>query len=155
MTTKLALKTRRLKIKALIAKGLQPQEIMDELEIRRRTYYTDLEVIHKESFDEARKNYSIEKMLNMRDELLRGLMLKRVNARTDEVFIKASMAADQCLSSLVKDLARLGLVPQEKQSIQIQETQPGMVSLTWLKQQALEALEREKQDAESETSDLN
>jgi hypothetical protein len=86
------------------------------------------------------------KMLEMRDDLLRFFTMKRTTARSDEIALKAGMAADQCLSNLVKDFARIGLVPQEKQTLEMQGNM-GM-SLTELRSQALEALaKKEKQDA--------
>lgn len=148
MATKIALEVRRTKLKALIAQGLKPQEIMEELKIPRRTFYNDLAIIQQDTLSDAQKQYSMEKMLGMRDELLRGFMLKRKTARSDEIFMKAGIAADNCLTNLIKDFARLGLVPQEKQTLEMQGNMG--LNMTDLKLHALAAIEREKQDAKSE-----
>ncbi|HLP79246.1 MAG TPA: hypothetical protein VK158_01290 [Acidobacteriota bacterium] len=119
MADKMAVKIRLIKMRYFIAMGLRPVEVQKKLEISRRTYYRYILELQKEHYPEHMKAYYQIKILEMRDDLLRDLMRIRARARTDELFIDASIAAGQVLSALEKDFERFGLIPPEKKIIRI------------------------------------
>jgi ACT domain-containing protein len=119
MATILAVKARIIKMRYLIAKGLKPSEVQKELGISRRTYYRDILLIQKEPISEYDKIYLMIYILENREHLLRQMMQVRARARNDEIFLKASMAASEILTSLEKDFARYGLIPSEKKIFQV------------------------------------
>ncbi len=118
MADKVAVELRRIKMKYLIGMGLKPVEVQKELKTSRRTYYRDILAIQKEPVSEHDKAYLMIYILENRELLLRHMMQIRARARTDELFIKASIAAGEILTNLEKDFARYGLIPPEKKIIQ-------------------------------------
>ena len=142
MATKAEIEKRRLDIKKLIGQGLRMDEVRDKIGVPRRTFDRDLAEIRKEILESPEQHFSIKRILELRDNVLRGVLVRLNNAKTEESYLKAAQTANNVITEMKKDYAQMGLVPSEKQTIEMQGNMG--VTLTDLKMKAIEAIEKEK-----------
>ena len=134
---------RSIKVGELIAKGAKDTEIMQYFNISRRTLYRDLEYVRALSKGTLASDYACVRMVEMRDNLLRGSLVKVNQAETFDEYIRASRLARKLLTDLERTLERLGIIPSLKYTTHISKNDN---SLKIIQEEALKALNSKDTD---------